>query len=645
MKRGFVEEGLSKEDIEKLKEMGKLLRGDVLRMTTVAGSGHPGGSISSLDIYLILYSYANITPNNLNDPRRDRVIVSHGHTASSIYAVLARFGFFSLKDLIPNFRKADSPFEGHVTRGIPGIEWTSGNLGQGLSAGCGFAIAARIKGLKYRVFVVMGDGEQQKGQVQEARRFAKKYGLDNLCVIVDKNGLQISDEIENVMPQDIAGEYKICGWKVLEIDGHNYNEIYKAIRKFYLEGGPFAIIANTTMGGGVPAIDGKREYHGKALTKDECEKALSQIGLDPDLEPYFKERKKKKSINILMETLPPRPDIDVGRPFTYKATDSLDNRTAFGNVLFDIAKRTKDKKNPPIAVFDCDLAPSVKVEKFAQILPDNFFESGIQEHHTATMAGAVSLEGILSVFADFGVFGIDEVYNQMRLNDINRTNLKLVCTHLGLNVGEDGKTHHCTDYLGLLRNLYDFKVIIPADPNQCDRVVRYAFSEIGNFFIGMGRSKDPIICDLDGNPFFGDDYQFEYGKPDFVRDGDMGAILTYGPMLKYAIEAWERLYQKGIALSVINVSSPLYVDKDLLFERIKGKILITYEDHNVYTGLGSVIGDLIGSYGTPFYFKKLGIKGYAGSASAGDLYKQEGLLAENLIKEVMEMVEIARKGI
>ncbi|UCG94392.1 MAG: transketolase, partial [Candidatus Aerophobus sp.] len=163
MSWGFDSKKLSEEKIAKLKELAKLARGDILKMTTLAKSGHPGGSMSSIDIYLVLYSCANVDPAHPYSAERDRIVISHGHTSPGVYAALARVGFFEVDSVITRFRKAGTIFEGHVARGIPGVEWSSGNLGQGLSAGCGFALASKLHQRNYQVFVVMSDGEQAKG--------------------------------------------------------------------------------------------------------------------------------------------------------------------------------------------------------------------------------------------------------------------------------------------------------------------------------------------------------------------------------------------------------------------------------------------------------------------------------------------------
>ena len=180
------------------------------------------------------------------------------------------------------------------------------------------------------------------------------------------------------------------------------------------------------------------------------------------------------------------------------------------------------------------------------------------------MAGALSSLGVVSFFADFGAFGMDETYNQQRLNDINKTNLKLVLTHLGLDVGPDGKTHQCIDYIGLARNLYNFKPIVPTDPNQVDRAVRYVAATRGNFIIGTGRSQWPVILTEGGGMFYADGYRFVYGKMDVIRHGTDGAVIAYGGMVERALRIRAALAKKGRTLSVINMACVTEIDEDVM---------------------------------------------------------------------------------
>lgn len=254
------------------------------------------------------------------------------------------------------------------------------------------------------------------------------------------------------------------------------------------------------------------------------------------------------------------------------------------------------------------------------------------------MAGALSAEGVITFFADFGVFGISETYNQHRLNAINGTNLKVVVTHCGLNVGEDGKTHHGLDYISGPMNWYGFKVIVPGDPNQTDRAVRYAAKEYGNFVIAMGRSKLPIILDENGKPFFGEGYAFEYGKIDVVREGNDAAIVTYGSTLHLAVEAADDLRKEGIKVSVLNVSCPVDLDIETL-KMLDGKPVLVVEDHNVFTGLGSYLGTVLLENGIlPKKYVRVGVPEFAVSGDYKLLYKLYGLDKEGIVSRLKEML-------
>ncbi len=629
---------LPQEEIERLSELSRLCKGDILKMTNIAGSGHPGGSISSLDIYLVVFSYARVFPHEPLREDRDRIVVSHGHTSPAVYAVLGRLGFFDLDEAIATFRKAGSIFEGHVERLIPGVEWSTGNLGQGLSAGCGFALAGRVRGLDYHTFVLMSDGEQVKGQVSEARKFARKFGLNNITVVIDYNNKQISGDFMSVMPMDIRANYEADGWKVLEVDGHDFAALYGAIKAAVEdESAPYAIIAHTVMGKGVSFMEHDEQFHGRALKEDEMERALSELRVENDRDRYRRIREKME-VRGKPESCRRYPiNIDVGEPFTYRPGDKIDNRGAFGKALVDLGKRNCGVPGrTPIVVFDCDLMDSVRTGWFAREFPGFFFEMGIQEHNTATVAGAASVCGVISVFADFGVFGIDEVYNQQRLNDINCTNLKLILTHLGVDVGQDGKTHHCIDYIGLLRNIYGFKLIVPADANQMDRAVRYAFSQYGNYAIGMGRESQPIITDDGGVPIFSGGYVFRYGALDVVAEGSDATVLSYGNMLHRALEARRLLAKKGVSLRVVNVPCPLDPDVERIAEWGRQGPVIVYEDHNLRTGLGSIVADKLLEMRAFVPLRKMGVKGYAPSGSPAEIYKVEGLTVEDLVRAVEE---------
>jgi len=617
--RGFSPETLPDEAAERFAEIATAARGDILKMTTLAASGHPGGSMSSIDTYVVLYSCANIDPSQPRMKDRDRIVISHGHTSPGVYAALGRLGFFDIDEAICTFRTAGSRYEGHIERCVPGVEWSTGNLGQGLSAGCGFALAGRLNRLDYQVFVVMGDGEQQKGQI---------------------NGLQISGKTSSVMPQNIKENFLSDGWQVVEIDGHDHRQIYSALKKAVdTKDRPVAILARTVMSKGVSFMENDEQYHGAALKEDQCRAALKELGLKNDLDKY-------KEMKARIKPSPPDElrlsvvTVDVGEPHTYSPEDKVDNRSAYGRVMKDLAELNSVRKDSaPIAVLDCDLAASVKTGGFAAVWEDHFFQGGIQEHNTATIAGALSIEGVLTFFSDFGVFGVDETYNQQRLNAINGACLKLVCTHNGLDVGEDGKTHQCIDYIGLMNNLFGFKVIVPADPNQTDRVVRYIAREPGPFFMPVGRSKLPVITDPEGNPTFGNEYEFRYGKADVVREGNDATIISTGTMTYRALNACDALAKKGYNVRVLNISCLTDPDVEAMRAAAETGTIVTYEDHNVRTGLGSIVANVLAENGLAVKFRKMGVSTYGSSGKPEALFDEQGLGVQSLVEAVESLIE------
>ena len=626
-------------DYSKLQQDAVLCRGDILTMTTLAASGHPGGSMSTIDALLTVYNVANISKNNLNDLNRDRIFISHGHISPAVYSCLARKGILPQDEYIAYFRKAGSMYEGHIERSIPGVEWTTGNLGQGLSAACGAAVAGRVCGNEFDVYVFMGDGEHEKGQITEARRFAAKYNLSNITVIVDYNTLQISGDISKVMPSmNIAASYKSDGWEVIQIDGHNFKDIAAALLKAKSCSKPVCIIAETAMGSGVSFMEHKAGFHGAPLSEEQYYEAMKELKLEPALEKYREMRKGFMWAAPHIKAENPKININQGERIIYQPDVKTDNRSAFGAALLDLVKLNKQAENTDVVVFDCDLAGSVKTNGVEKNFPENFFQCGISEHHTAVCAGAASVNGVVSFFADFGMFGVDEVYNQQRLNEINSANLKVVTTHVGIDVGEDGKTHMCIDYIGLLRNIFGFKVIAPADPNQVDAVIRYAAKESGNIHVAMGRSKIPVITKEDGSVFYDDKYTFKYGDIDIIRQGSKGAIVAYGSTLFRAVKVHEILKEKGYDFAVINAASPAYLTDDA-FNKIAGyKKIFTYEDHISLTGLYSTIANMALSKKVMIDAAYFGVNEFPMSGQSDEVYDMLGLspeiVAENIIKEM-----------
>ncbi len=633
---------LSAQEIASLKEMRTRCAKRILLSTSLAASGHPGGSLSSLDMLLVAYGVIKHDPRQPRWDGRDRFVESIGHISPGVYSVLAEYGYFTEEDFLCGFRRTGSGFPGHVESIVPGVEWDTGNLGQGLSTAVGMAQAFKVKGRDNRVFCLMGDGEHQKGQIVEAVRYAHKYKLDNLTVLLDRNRLQICGKTKDVMPQPIGKLYETLGWNVVRLkDGHDYNAIFKAMTTACANtsGVPTIIIAETVMGKGISFMENVPKYHGSPLSPDLLADALKELGVENDFDTWQQRRNEPVRTNTIMDPKSDYPDVVGGEPILYDTETVTDNRSAYGNALLGLAEANNTAGKPPvIAGISCDLEGSVKMGGFHKHSPSAYFEAGIQEHHAAAMGGAMSTENLVTFFSTFGVFAVSEVYNQNRLSDFNHANLKIVATHVGLDVGEDGPTHQCIDYLGLLKNLFRFSVFMPADPNQTDRIVRFIATEPGNHFVGMGRSKIPVITTEDGAPFYGIDYTFVPGRADWLRRGTEATIITYGDLTLASLEAWKILQDQGHSVGVLNMASLIPLDVDSLVEAAEIGPILTVEDHHVATGLGASASVALMDRSLSVPFRRLGVAHYASSGKPAELYAEQGLDGAAIARSVLELI-------
>ena len=269
------------DDVEKLKDIARLIRADVVKEVYSAKSGHPGGALSIVDILTVLYfNQMNINPEEPKNENRDRLVLSKGHASAALYATLAERGFFSVKEL-ENFRKLGSILQGHPDmKHIPGVDMTTGSLGQGSSAANGMAMISKLDKKGIRVYTILGDGEIEEGQIWEAAMTASQYRLDNLCVIVDNNNLQIDGELKKVMSSyPIDKKFESFGFVVFNVDGNNIEELIKVFESAKLiKGKPVAIIAKTIKGKGISFMENKAEWHGKAPSEEEYKQAIKELG-------------------------------------------------------------------------------------------------------------------------------------------------------------------------------------------------------------------------------------------------------------------------------------------------------------------------------------------------------------------------------
>lgn len=631
-------EELTLEQINLLETIAKSSRKSIIEMLKQAQSGHPGGSLSTIDYLTLLYSY-------IVSQTGDEVVVSNGHISPAVYSILAEMGYIPKQEVIDTFRKNGSNYEGHVTRHVKGISYGTGPLGVGVSAASGFALAEKKKGSDQKVYTIMGDGEAQEGQVYEMINFAEKYGLNNIILFIDYNRVQLTASLEEVMPINLRAIFESANWKVLEINGHNFSAMWKALSEAQTAEHPVAIIGETIMGKGIKLMeqdgkDFKSTWHGSPPSPEQADEALKELQLSPEeltkIEQFKKEIKWTPKSPEFIESLTP-VKIDTGTPIVYTADKMTDCRSAYGAALVNLAKL-----NPQIMAICADLRGSVKTDGVAKETPDQHIEVGIAEQHMISMAGGLSLDGFIPFASTFGAFMTSRANDQARVNDINRTNVKMVATHCGLSVGEDGPTHQAIADKTMFLGLFNTMIIEPADPNQCDRIIRYIASHYGNFYVRMGRHKYPIITKEDGTPYYDADYQFEYGKSDLIREGTDLTIIASGATLYEAFKAINELKVSNPELSIeLIANSTIKKFDETIINSIKktGKV-ITVEDGNTISGLGSQLASELMKNGIcPMKFEILGVNEYQLSGKSSELYEKVGISSNGIKHSCLKMIE------
>ncbi|MBI5414909.1 transketolase [Candidatus Peregrinibacteria bacterium] len=627
---------LSEEYISFLEIFSKSCRRSIISMLKNSQSGHPGGSLSSIDYLSLLYT-AIIAQTG------EKVVVSNGHISPAVYAVLAEMGWIPQKEVIQRFRKVGSPYEGHISRHVPGVWYGTGPLGIGVSVAAGFAFSEKLQGKKEKVYALMGDGEVQEGQVHEMIYFASKYKLDNLILFVDFNRVQLSGSLEEIMPIDIPSLFSAGGWQVLEVDGHNFEDMWKAILEAHkVSEKPVVIVGYTVMGKGVELMEHegtalRSTWHGKAPKPEEADKILESLRISEQEETLLKNFRSGVPIKspqpLFIDDLAP-VQFNVGSPIAYSEKTLTDCRSAYGAALLDLAKL-----NESILALTADLRGSVKTDMLAEVFPERHIEVGIAEQNMISIAGGLSLVGFVPFASTFGAFMSSRAKDQARVNDINRTNVKMVATHCGLSVGEDGPTHQAIDDMGSFLGMFHTHVIEPADPNHCDRIIRYIASHYGNFYVRMGRQKVPVLTKENGEVFYDAKYEYIYGKCDLLRLGMNITIAASGPMVAEVLHARDQLQQGGVSVELIVMSSPKEFDDTIAESVKKTKNLLVIEDHNCLSGFGGQVARYLFQKNVhPKKFATMGVSEYQLSGTSEKLYESAKISAEFIVGKCMDML-------
>jgi transketolase len=654
--------------IEQLIETADLMRGYDLVALHAAGSGHAGGTLSIMDITAALYLKTAVhDPQNPNWADRDRIIWSTGHKAPSLYLGLAFAGFCPVEDVV-TLRKLSSPFQGHPHwLKLPGVEVSTGSLGQGLSIAVGMALAARLDQKTHKIFCIMGDGEQQEGQVWEAAMEAGHFGLDNVIAIIDCNRLQIDGRVEDVMRvEPLAAKYGSFGWDVLRIDGHDMRQAVDALEQArQAKGRPVVILADTVKGKGVSFMEDQAGWHGKAPNYEELTKALDELEVAdkiPLQDLLNRARQYQVEVDRKLDAKMPK----FTRDYWWNAGDGMKvkmepTRKGFGQSL------AANGDDPRVVCLGLDISGSITISDFYAGKPERknrWLSMGIAEQSATSAAAGLAREGKLPVLGTYATFAAARNLDQIRTSVCyGNFNVMIAGAHGGVSVGPDGATHQALEDLFAMQGLPNMSVVVPCDLVETRKATDYLLLEHkGPKYIRFAREATPIVTD-EKTPFV-------FGKANVIRLRREGpgflqafetvlassykneeedlSIIACGPMVPEAMRAAYILKKEfGYETRVVNVHTLKPIDAEAIVRAARETgVVVTAEEHQIGALAWRVSGILTESpevYGHSVITGAIGVKDRFGDSGAPwELIKEFEVSAEHIAEKAVQLIRLKR---
>jgi transketolase len=547
----------------------------------------------------------------------DRFILSKGHAAPLLYAAWAENGFIPVAELA-TLRQFTSELEGHPTPRLAFVDVATGSLGQGLGVGAGMALAARLDKLDYNTYVLLGDGEIAEGAVWEAASLAGVYKLNNLIAIVDANRLGQSQATAFGHHIDVyAKRFAAFGWRVETIDGHDIEEIAEVLQGVGLDDKPLAIIAKTYKGAGVSFLQDQDGWHGKPLSKDEAAKAIAE--LQPSV---------KSGIGVAIPSPNPLPAPANAVPASYPPVnynlgDKIATREAYGTALARLGEA-----DLRIVAVDGDTKNSTFADKFFKKFPERSTECFIAEQNMVGVATGFGARGKVPFASTFATF-FTRAYDQIRVAGISQANIKLVGSHVGVSIGEDGPSQMALEDLAMMRAVVGSTVLYPADAVATEKLLEQMALGKGVYFLRTSRPKTPVI--------YGNDEQFPVGGAKVLRAGDKVTVVAAGVTLFEALKAADALKGEGINITVVDAYSikPLGKKEILAAAQKTKNTVITVEDHYSEGGLGDAVAGELSGDGIKVH--KLAVVGMPHSGKAEELLAKFGIDAAAIVKKVKSL--------
>jgi transketolase len=598
-------------------EFAAQLAVDSIRCTTAAGSGHPTSSMSAAHLTAVLYAdHLRTHVSDPDDPANDRFVLSKGHAAPLLYSALKAIGAISDEELL-TLRRFGSPIQGHPAP-VPELPWVdvaTGSLGQGLPIGVGMAFAMRLDGSPGHVWVMLGDSEMAEGSVWEAMETASFHGLDGLTAILDLNRLGQRGPTMHGWDAGVFLDRALAfGWHAIEVDGHDVVAIDAAYGEARNADRPTLIVARTEKGHGVSFIANAEGWHGKALSEDQAEAAIGELGGERNL-----------------TITPPKPEsfiaLEPGAPHVVKPPvydGPIATRKAFGDALAWIATH-----RPDVVVLDGEVGNSTYTDEFRAVSSDRFFEVYIAEQ---TMVGAqigMQALGKVAFAATFGAF-FTRATDFVRMGAIGRADLRLCGSHAGVSIGEDGPSQMALEDLATMRALNSSTVLYPADGNATVKLVTAMCDLPGISYIRTTREATFSL--------YGPDEEFPIGGSKTLATGpdDRVTLVGAGVTLHECLGAAETLSAEGIVARVIDCYSVKPIDAPTLRRALEETgVLVVVEDHRIEGGIGDSVLEALAATG-PLSGRvvKMAVTQMPGSGSPEELRAWAGIDAATIVERV-----------
>ena len=601
-----------------LEKIARRLRIHSVTMTSTAGSGHPTTCLSIAEVMACLF-FGEMRLN-ISDPfdwSNDEFVLSKGHAAPILWAAYAEAGILPVKDL-KDLRKLTSPLEGHPTPRVNWVKAATGSLGQGLSVGVGMAKAMKIAGVNRRVYVIMGDGECAEGAVWEAASAGSDLKLNNLCAFVDINRLGQSDP--TLHGHDLAAfdrKFKAFGWNTVRINGHSIPQILKALDAARASDRPTAVLSKTFKGKGISFAEDKNGWHGKPFIAGDKDRALSELGPMPDI----------KSAGFVKKARPVKgPDFTGRTAFKRNSyAKGAATRRAYGNALVRLGE-----VNPRVVVLDGDVKNSTYADDFFRAFPERSIQLYIAEQNMVGLAIGLSAKGFWPYLATFAAF-LSRAHDQIRMAAYSQANIKVVGSHVGVSIGEDGPSQMGLEDIAIFRPIPQSVILYPSDAYAAEGCLESLARHRGISYLRTSRPAMPLLYSR------ADKFPVGGSKVLKKQKGDKACVIAAGVTVHEALAAYQTLKQEGITISLIDAYSVKPLDRGTILQEAQavGGRIVVVEDHFAEGGLGDAVAAALAGQAKMVH---LAVRESPRSGKPNELLEKYGISTDHIVTAVKSIL-------